>query len=58
LVEHTFGISVVPLSLEQFAGEKVKFIPLSDIPKKSEVSVIWKNDNRNPCLRRVLEALG
>jgi hypothetical protein len=42
MVEHNFGIYVLPLAFEQFAGVKVKFIPLLDIPQKSEISIMCK----------------
>lgn len=57
MVEHNFGISVLPLSFQQFAGDLVKFIVLENIPQKSEISMIWKIGNRNPCLKKILEII-
>jgi DNA-binding transcriptional LysR family regulator len=54
LVEHGLGLAIVPSSLAHGYDLKVKFIPLSTIPQRTILSVIWNPANRNPLLDRVL----
>ena len=55
LVENNFGISIVPKSLAQKRGHKIKFIELTSISQKTTLSVIWNKKNTNPILNDVLE---
>jgi DNA-binding transcriptional LysR family regulator len=55
LVENNFGISIVPKSLAQKRGHKIKFIELDQIPQKTTLSVIWNSKNNNPILKNFLE---
>ena len=57
LVENKFGISIVPKSLAQKRGHKIKFIELDKISQKTTLSVIWNQKNTNPILNDVLELL-
>ena len=57
LVENNFGISIVPKSLAQKSGHKIKFIELDMIPQKTTLSVIWNKKNTNPILMDVLNLL-
>ena len=57
LVENKFGISIVPKSLAQKRGHKIKFIELDMIAQKTTLSVIWNKKNTNPILNDVLELL-
>lgn len=57
LVENGFGISIVPKSLAQKRGYKIKFIELDKIPQKTTLSVIWNQKNGNPILNDVLRLL-
>jgi DNA-binding transcriptional LysR family regulator len=57
LVENNFGISIVPKSLAQKRGHKIKFIELDMIAQKTTLSVIWNQKNTNPILNDVLELL-
>ncbi|HCY96600.1 MAG TPA: transcriptional regulator, partial [Polaribacter sp.] len=57
LVENKFGISIVPKSLAQKRGHKIKFIELDMIAQKTTLSVIWNKKNTNPILNDVLALL-
>ena len=57
LVENGFGISIIPKSLAQKRGYKIKFIELDNIPQKTTLSVIWNQKNGNPILNDVLRLL-
>ncbi|MCF8274652.1 MAG: LysR family transcriptional regulator [Flavobacteriaceae bacterium] len=55
LVEHNFGISIVPNSLKLFDNKHIKFIDLDKIPQRTVLSVVWNKDNTNPILEKFLE---
>ncbi|MCL7753955.1 LysR substrate-binding domain-containing protein [Polaribacter sp. Z022] len=57
LVEHNFGLSIVPKSLAKKRGYKIKFIELNSISQKTTLSVIWNKKNTNPILNDVLALL-
>lgn len=57
LVEHNFGISIVPTSLQIGNAMNVKFIELKSIPQKTILSAVWSKDNRNPILTKILDLL-
>ncbi|NKI25288.1 LysR family transcriptional regulator [Arenibacter sp. 6A1] len=57
LVENNLGIAIVPTSLQYGFQMNVKFIALSHIPQRAVLSVIWKEDNRNPALRHCIALL-
>jgi DNA-binding transcriptional LysR family regulator len=55
LVEHNFGISIVPKSLKLSDNNHLKFIDLDKIPQRTVLSVVWNKDNTNPILKKFLE---
>ena len=57
LVENNLGIAIVPTSLQQGFNMNVKFIQLNQIPQRALLSVIWKEDNRNPVLENCMRLL-
>jgi len=57
LVEQGLGVAIVPTSLQHGYALDVKFIELKDIPQRTELSVIWKESNRNPALKNVVSLL-
>lgn len=57
LVENNLGIAIVPTSLHQGFNMNVKFIELKQIPQRAILSVIWKEDNRNPVLQNCMHLL-
>lgn len=54
LVENGLGVSIVPTSLKFGYQMDVRFIELSDIRQKAELSLVWSKKNRNPALQNVL----
>ncbi len=57
LVENHLGIALVPTALQHGFQMDVKFIALTKIPQRAVLSVIWKEDNRNPALARCMDLL-
>ncbi len=57
MVEHNLGVGLLPLSFRQFANKKLRFMPLQKIPQRSEISLMWSKENRNPCLHRLVEMI-
>lgn len=57
LVEEGLGIAIVPTSLQFGYNLKVKFIALKNIKQRTELYVAWKESNRNPALKNVIELL-
>lgn len=55
LVEHNFGISIVPSSLQIDSAKNVKFIELKQIPQRTILSAVWSKNNRNPILAKILK---
>jgi len=55
LVEHNFGISIVPTALQTGYTKNVKFIELKNIPQRTILSAVWSKKNRNPILSKILE---
>ncbi|MFD2562042.1 LysR family transcriptional regulator [Aquimarina rubra] len=53
LVESGLGVAIVPTSLQYGFDLNVKFLEIPNIPQRAELSVIWKEDNRNPALEKV-----
>ena len=53
LVENGLGVSIIPTSLQHGFNLNVKFLEIPNIPQKAELSVIWKEDNRNPALEKL-----
>ncbi|WP_111709183.1 LysR family transcriptional regulator [Lutibacter citreus] len=57
LVEHNFGISIVPTSLQLGNTLNAKFIELKSIPQRTILSAVWSKNNRNPILEKIIEFL-
>ena len=57
LVENNLGVAIVPTSLQYGFQMRVRFIELKNIPQKAVLSLIWKEDNRNPVLRHCVNLL-
>ncbi|MDX1326243.1 MAG: LysR family transcriptional regulator [Arenibacter sp.] len=57
LVENGLGVAIVPTSLQYGFKMKVKFIELTRVSQKAVLSVVWKEDNRNPALRHCVNLL-
>lgn len=57
LVENNLGVAIVPTSLQYGFQMKVRFIELKNIPQKATLSVVWKEDNRNPVLAHCVNLL-
>lgn len=57
LVEQGLGVAIVPTSLQYGYHLQVKFIELKNIRQRTELSVIWKESNRNPALKNVISLI-
>jgi len=57
LVENKLGIAIVPTALQYGFQMKVKFIELKKIKQRAILSMVWKEDNRNPVLQNCIDLL-
>lgn len=57
LVENNLGIAIVPTSLQYGFQMEVKFIELKQISQRAILSLVWKEDNRNPALNHCINLL-
>lgn len=57
LVENGMGVAIVPTSLKEGYELNVRFMQIPNIPQFTELSAIWKAENRNPALKQVLPLL-
>ena len=57
LVAHHFGISIVPKSLQNDAVKGITFIDLNTIRQRTDLSMVWHTNNRNPVLLHALEVM-
>ncbi|WP_431126062.1 LysR family transcriptional regulator [Flagellimonas flava] len=57
LVENKLGIAIVPTALQYGFQMKVKFIELKRIKQRAVLSMVWKEDNRNPALQNCMDLL-
>ncbi|MEW7291780.1 LysR family transcriptional regulator [Aquimarina sp. 2304DJ70-9] len=57
LVESGLGVAIVPTSLQYGFDLGVKFLEIPRIPQKAKLSVIWKENNRNPALQQIKNLL-
>ncbi|UII81041.1 LysR family transcriptional regulator [Flagellimonas sp. CMM7] len=55
LVENKLGIAIVPTALQYGFQMKVKFIELKKIKQRAILSMVWKEDNRNPALQNCMD---
>lgn len=58
LVEHGFGVSLVPRSLQEGYDLNVRFIELDQIPQQAILYMIWNKENANPVLPKLREMVG
>lgn len=57
LVEHGFGLSIIPTSLQQGYAANVKFIELTAVAQRTTLSAVWRKDNGNPALGKLVALL-
>ncbi|WP_062059308.1 LysR family transcriptional regulator [Aquimarina longa] len=57
LIESGLGVAIVPTSLQYGFDLGVKFLEIPKISQKATLSVIWKKDNRNPALWKIMKFL-
>jgi DNA-binding transcriptional LysR family regulator len=57
LVENRMGVAIVPTSLKEGYELNVRFLEIPNTSQFTELSAIWKPENRNPALKRVLALL-
>ncbi|GAA4274154.1 LysR family transcriptional regulator [Aquimarina gracilis] len=57
LVESGLGVAIVPTSLQHGFDLKVKFLEIPRIKQKAVLSVIWKENNRNPALQQIADLI-
>ncbi|MBP2832046.1 LysR family transcriptional regulator [Aquimarina sp. U1-2] len=58
LVAHGLGVAIVPTSLQYGFDLDVKFLKIPKIKQTAVLSVIWKENNRNPALQKIKDLLG
>lgn len=57
LIAGGMGISIVPASLQSFRRTGVVYRPLSPQPPTTDLSVIWRPDDRTPALHSFLDTI-
>ena len=57
LVEHKFGVSIVPKSLQTVNNDAIKFIELDTISQRTVLSAVWDKNNINPMLAHFLDLI-
>ncbi|PKQ45942.1 LysR family transcriptional regulator [Confluentibacter flavum] len=57
LVEHKFGVSIVPKSLQTVNNDSIKFIELDTISQRTVLSAVWDKNNINPMLVHFLNLI-
>jgi DNA-binding transcriptional LysR family regulator len=57
LVEHNFGVSIVPTSFHIGNTMNVKSIELKTIPQRTVLSAVWSKKNQNPILEKLIKFL-
>lgn len=58
LIEHGLGLSLLPTSFQNVTNAAVRFIELTNIQQRAEISMVWDNQNPNkslPIFREILE---
>lgn len=58
LVEHGFGLSIVPSSLQKGYDLNVRFIELHRIPQRALLYMVWNKENTNPVLPKIRGIVG
>ncbi|EAZ80037.1 LysR family transcriptional regulator [Algoriphagus machipongonensis] len=57
LVENGLGVAIVPTSLKEGYELNVRFMEIPNTEEFTELSAVWKAENRNPALKKVLPLL-
>lgn len=55
LVEYNLGVSIMPISYRLSTAMRVKFIELKDIPERTQLSMAWRKNDKNPILQNFLK---
>jgi DNA-binding transcriptional LysR family regulator len=55
LVEYNLGISIMPISYRLSTAMRVKFIELTNIPERTQLSMAWRKSDTNPILQNFLK---
>ena len=58
LVEHGFGVSIVPKSLKVDHLQGVKFIDLDKLCQRTTLRAVWNTNNYNPAMNELIGVLG
>ncbi|WP_174187347.1 LysR substrate-binding domain-containing protein [Nocardia barduliensis] len=58
LVNLGWGAALVPESAAGMRFDKVRYRPLAEIAQVVELDLVWRQDNENPALARLLRGLG
>jgi len=60
LVESQLGVALLPMSLKDYAGTNVTFLPLDlkDEHKYNDIVAAWKTNNVNPSLKYLVDLIG
>lgn len=54
LVESGLGVAIVPTTLQQGFDLGIRFIELKSIRQQAVLSAVWREQNRNPVLKKVV----
>lgn len=57
LVESGLGVAIVPTSLKEGYDLQVRFMEIPLLIQFAELSIIWKTENRNPVLKKILDLI-
>lgn len=57
LVENRLGIAIVPSSLQHGFDFDIKFLEIPNVPQRTTLSAVWKENNRNPALNNLIELI-
>lgn len=57
LVDQSFGIAILPTSFQEVTSAKVRFLELTNIPQRSEITAVWDRENPNPSLQKLVALL-
>ena len=57
LVENGLGVAIVPSALQHGFDFDIKFLEIPKIKQTTVLSAIWKENNRNPALKNIIELI-
>ena len=49
--------AILPEFLKNYASAKLRYVPIQDFPINGDRVCIWKSDNPNPILHRVIREI-